>query len=322
MKKVEFGKKSILALAGAGVILLGAIGGIVFLPKLLNKTEALHINLEAELDCTDAAAEALDDITGDTYNYDGEVIAHFYMSMNDGAYTFNLDTEQFKEDLDVFFEDNIDGILTEQVGAAVGATDADSLNAYAQSVGYADWNAVVDATAASVMGGEDYTELADGEISYEGEYVQEGVSITYTSGSETVFTAEVENGLVYVEYNPDRSSPQMFYDYFNRGVSLEFHKASEEDSGDSDKGDDKDSDINSSPENGVVVNVYIETVPATEETTAETTVETTPAPTETTPAPTETLPGETLPGETLPGETAPAEEAPTETAAEEAPAEG
>ena len=284
------------------------------LPKLLNKTEALHINLEAELDCTDAASDALNDITGANYNYDGEVIAHFYMSMDDGAYTFTLDTEQFKEDLDVFFEDNIDGILTAQVGAAGQATDADSLNAYAQSIGYADWNAVVDATAASVMDGKDYTDLADGEISYEGEYVQEGADLTYTSGSKTVFTAEVENGLVYVEYDFDRNSPQMLYDFFNRGVSLEFHKASDKASASSDSDNDRDDDRGSSSGDGVVVNVYVETVPTTEETTVETTIETTvettaaPAPTETT-APAET----TAPSETVPSET-PAE---TEAVAEE-----
>lgn len=311
MKKVKFGKKSIIALAGAGVILLGAIGGVMVLPKLLNKTEALHINLEAELDCTDAASDALNDITGANYNYDGEVIAHFYMSMDDGAYTFTLDTEQLKEDLDVFFEDNIDGILTAQVGAAGQATDTDSLNAYAQSIGYADWNAVVDATAASVMDGKDYTELADGEISYEGEYVQEGADLTYTSGSKTVFTAEVENGLVYVEYDFDRNSPQMLYDYFNRGVSLEFHKASDKASASSDN--DRDDDRGSSSGNGVVVNVYVETVPTTEETTTETTVETTvettaaPAPTETTPPAETTAPVETVPSET-PAETEAAEE--------------
>ena len=318
MKKVKFGKKSILAMAGAGVILLGAIGGVMVLPKLLNKTEALHINLEAELDCTDAASEALDSITGANYNYDGEVIAHFYMSMDDGAYTFTLDTEQLKEDLDVFFEDNIDGILTAQVGAAGQATDADSLNAYAQSIGYADWNAVVDATASSVMDGKDYTELADGEISYEGEYVQEGADLTYTSGSKTVFTAEVENGLVYVEYDFDRNSPQMLYDFFNRGVSLEFHKASDKASTSSDSDSDRDDDRGSSSGDGVVVNVYVETVPTTEETTAETTVETT-VETTAAPAPSEsTAPAET----TAPSESAPSETVPSETPAETEAAEG
>ena len=303
MKKVKFGKKSILAMAGAGVILIGAIVGFMVLPKLLNKTEAPPISLEAELDCTDAASDALDNLTGADYNYDGEVIAHFYMSMDGGDYTFTLDTEQLKEDFDVFFEGNINGILTAQVGAAGQATDADSLNAYAQSIGCADWNAVVDATADSVMNGEDYTELADGEISYEGEYVQEGADLTYTSGSETVFTAEVENGLVYVECGFDRNSPQMLYDFFNRGALLEFHKASDSDS---------DDDRGSSSGEGVVVNVYVETVPTTEETTAETTATTTvettaaPAPTETTAPAETTVPSETVPAET-PAETPAAE---------------
>ena len=230
MRKAKFGKKSIIAMAGAGGILALAIGGVVLLPKLLNKSpEALHINLASDLDCTDAASDALSDITGANYNFDGEVYAHFTMSLDDGEFTMDLDEDQLRDDLDIFFSDNVEGILTSQLSATGVGTDAAALDAYAQEIGYANWAAVVDATAASVMDSDGYLALTDGDVNYEGtyEYTEDGTALNCYVGSKTVFVAEIgDDGKIYIDYDFDRSAPVMLYDYFNRGCTLEFAKAS------------------------------------------------------------------------------------------------
>ena len=166
-----------------------------------------------------------------------------------------------------------------QLAAAGQATDTASLDAYAVSIGYANWNAAVNATANSLMSGS-FERATEGDIVYEGTYTiaagkKDNILIaTYSDGKNELFSAEYDTGtkgVIYMEYSFDRQAPEFMYDYFNRGVELEFVKGS----GRSGKGAGSGRGSN----DALSVNFILDTVPTTTTTTEETTTETTPPPT-------------------------------------------
>ena len=282
VKNFKWTPKTIAVAAGAVTLAVGAFAFVKWgIPAIFgNKTGELHLNMTAELDCTDAAAEALSDAIGSKVRCTGEVIATFNLTMDEGEYTMELDRKDLDAQLEDFVFENADGILKAQLAAAGQATDAAALNEYAVTIGYADWNAAVNATADSLMSGS-FERDTEGDIAFEGTYTIEtdkkGIMLaSYLDGKDVAFTGEYDpsvKGVVYVDFSFDKKSPSFLYDYFNRGVELEFSKGSG-------KSDNRES--RGGANSGISVNFILDTVATTtteETTTEETTTETTPPPT-------------------------------------------
>ncbi len=267
--------KTIIAISAAAVIVIGAIiFAKVGLPAIFGqgKANAIHYDRYFELDCTDAAADALSDAVGSNLRCTGEVFAIFHLTMDEGEFTLELDRDLLDEDLENFVYENADSILKAQLTAAGQATDAASLNDYAVSIGYTDWNAAVKATADSLMKGS-FERATEGEITYKGTYEigKDGVA-SFSDGKSVLFTANKEaDGTVIIDYSFDRQAPEFMYDYFKRGVDLEFEENSSKPNGSGHAGSDS----------GIAVNIILDTVATTTEATTETTTETTPPPTTT-----------------------------------------
>lgn len=276
-KNFKWSPKTIIAVSVASVIVIGTIVGVkVALPALVGggKSE-LHVDSYAELDCTDAASDAFSEAIGSNVRCQGEVVASFHLTMDEGQFTLELDRDALDQDLEEFVFENTDAILKNQLASSGVNTDAASLNEYAVSIGYADWTAAVNATADSLTG-RSFERLTEGEISYKGTYeIGKDDVAAFSDSKGVLFTASREDdGTVVIDYSFDRQAPEFMYDYFKRGVDLVFDKGASKSS----RGAN-----GSSGNDGVSVNFILETVP-TEPT--ETTPETTPEPTpEPTPAP-------------------------------------
>ncbi len=272
--------KTIITLAVAGVIVVGAIVfAKVGLPAIFGKGKSnpIHYDRYYELDCTDAASDALSDAVGSNLRCSGEVMAVFHLTMDEGEFTLEMDRDSLDESLEEFVYENADQILKAQLAAAGQATDDASLNAYAVSIGYADWKAAVQATADSLIKGS-FERATEGEISYSGTYEigKDGVA-SFSDGKNELFTATKESdGAVVIDYTFDRKAPQFMYDYFKRGVDLVFDENSTKPNN---SGSGRGSD------SGISVNFILDTTATTtteETTTEETTTETTPPPTQAT----------------------------------------
>lgn len=281
--------KVIIAIIVALLIIAGAYAGVKFgLPALLGKNESgkLDIDRYAELDCTDAAADAFTEALGSRFRCTGEVIAEFHLVMKDDEFVLELDRSALDTALDNFAYDNADALLKSQLATSGVATDEASLNEYAVSIGYADWQTAVWATADSLTSGV-FRDMTEGDIYYDGTYEisKEGVA-SYISADEVLFTGKsASDGTIIIKLPLDKTSPEFLFDYFKRGAELDFAKGSVKNSdepGVSDE-DTMEGKGGSASGNDISVNFILETAETTEET-----VETTEAPTETTAAPTPT----------------------------------
>lgn len=268
-KNFKFTPKTTIAVVVAAVTVIGAIVFVkVGVPAITgkNKNSEIHYDRYYELDCTDAASDALSDAVGSNLRCSGEVMAVFHLTMDDGEFTLELDRDSLDESLEDFVYENADSVLKAQLTAAGQATDEASLNAYAVSIGYSDWKSAVKATAKALMKGS-FERATEGNITYSGTYEigKDGIA-SFSDGKNVLFTATKESdGAVIIDYSFDRKAPEFMSDYFKRGVELEFL----ENSSKPNKGSSSRGDID-----GVSVNFILDTTATTSQETTETTIPT------------------------------------------------
>ncbi len=169
----------------------------------LSLCAALGLSLTACKKSYDGTYKATVDITdqveeeaGLDYDLTGTLEVEFTLTMEKGEYTIEMNSDKFKEDMESFYDANMDTILME----SFGTDDISEIEQYAQYMGYEDYDALKADMLETAMSSFD-----DDDVVYEdnGTYTVSGDTIKFDSEDNDDFDGEVDGKEITIEVEDD-----------------------------------------------------------------------------------------------------------------------
>ena len=146
--------------------------------------------------CQYDLTEVLEDRFDSDVDFDGSVVMDFTLVMDDGKFDIEMDGEKFGTDFTAFIENNLDTLMYD----ALGTSDPDELDEFADILGYDDYQAMVDDMLDMML---ESVEEEDFDITDSGTYSIDGSTITFDSDSGDDFDAEFKDGKISFSYSDE-----------------------------------------------------------------------------------------------------------------------
>ena len=159
----------------------------------------LNGKYRAKVECSDLFANSFSEGAGMDIDFEGELEAEFILTMINGDYWLELDTDKFETDLTGYIYDNLDPILY----ALFDTDDQSELAEYATYMGYSNYDEMKDAMYDVIM--EDF-DINDFKLNENGSYIVVGDTIRFDSDSEEDFEGKVDGKTITIKMESDEAA--------------------------------------------------------------------------------------------------------------------